>query len=261
MKVRSKIPYSIQDTVTMFQRCMFLSLRNLDAFLTGIGTPVLMMLLFVYVLGGAINVGNVNYVDYLVPGIILQCIGQCGSTTSISVNNDLKKGIIDRFRSMPIASWSVLTGHALAAMVRNIITAVLILGMAFLIGFRSKAGIVQWMIVIGILLLFMAAITWLSILIGLISSSAESANGISAFTMFLPYLSSGIVPTETMPTVLRAFAENQPMTPIIESIRSLLMNTTLDKPLFLAIIWCVGIFLAAYVGAVTVYKKRAEKEK
>jgi len=259
MKVRSGIAYLVQDTGTMFKRCMLLSLRNLDAFLTGIGTPILMMLLFVYVLGGAMNVGNLNYVDYLVPGIILQCIGQCGSTTAISVNNDLRKGITDRFRSMPIASSSVLTGHALAAMVRNIITTALILAMAYFIGFRPVAGVVHWLIVIGILLLFMAALTWLSIIFGLISGSAESANGISAIIMFLPYLSSGFAPTETMPTALRIFAEKQPMTPIIESIRSLLMNATMDENFLPAVLWCVGILIAAYVGAVTIYKRKAAK--
>lgn len=259
MKVMNKITYSIQDTLTMFQRCMLLSLRNLDAFLTGIGTPILMMLLFVYVLGGVMDVGDVNYVDYLVPGIILQCIGQCGSTTAISVNNDLKRGIIDRFRSMPIAGSSVLTGHALAAIVRNIITTSLILAMAFLIGFRPMAGIVQWIIVIGILLLFITAITWISIVFGLISGSAESANGMSAFIMFLPYLSSGFVPLETMPIALRIFAENQPMTPIIEAIRSLLMDTTIDGNFLSAILWCISMFLTAYVGAVMIYKKKAAK--
>lgn len=256
MKRIKRITLSIQDTLIMFKRCMMLSLRNLDAFFTGIGTPILMMLLFVYVLGGAINVGNVNYVDYLVPGIILQCIGQCGSTTAISVNYDLQKGIIDRFRSMPITTISVLTGHALAAIVRNIITTSLILAMAFLIGFRPIAGFREWIIAIGILLLFISAITWISIVFGLISSNAESANGISTFIMFLPYLSSGFVPTETMPRALRIFAENQPMTPIIEAIRSLLMKTTMDRNLFLAFFWSVGMLLISYGTAVIIYKKK-----
>lgn len=254
MKIKNKIIYFVQDTNTMFKRCMILSLRNLDAFLTGIGTPILMMLLFVYVLGGAMNIDNMKYLDYLVPGIILQCIGQCGSTTAISVNHDLKKGIIDRFRSMPITSSSVLTGHALAAILRNIITTSLILFMAFFIGFKPVADIMHWIIVIGILLLFMAAITWLSIIFGLISGSAESANGISAIIMFLPYLSSGFAPTNTMPKALRVFAENQPMTPIIEAIRSLLMNSTLDKNFLPAILWCVSILTIAYVLANLIYK-------
>lgn len=259
MEIKCKILYSLQDIMTMFKRCMLLSLRNLDAFLTGIGTPILMMLLFVYVLGGAMNVGNMNYVDFLVPGIILQCIGQCGSTTAISVNNDLKSGIIDRFGSMPISYSSVLTGHALAAIIRNIITVSLILILSYFIGFRPNAGIVQWGIVIGILLLFISGITWISIILGLISGSAESANGISAIIMFLPYLSSGFAPVETMPTALRIFAENQPMTPIIESIRSLLMNAALGENFIPAVAWCSGMLITAYIGAVLIYRSKTKK--
>lgn len=257
MRINNGIAYSIQDSLSMFKRCMILSLRNLDAFFTGIGTPVLLMLLFVYVLGGAMNVGELNYVDYLVPGIILQCIGQCGSITAISVNNDLKQGIIDRFRSMPIAGSSVLTGHGLAAMVRNIITTLVIIVMAFIIGFRPEAGFFEWLIVIGILLLFMAVITWFSILFGLIAGSAESANGISVIIMFLPYLSSGFAPTETMPEALRIFAENQPVTPIIESIRSLLMKAAPDDNLLPALLWCVGLLIVAYAAAMAVYKRKS----
>lgn len=249
---RKGTSYLLQDTLTMFKRCMYLSLRNLDAFLTGIGTPILMMLLFVYVLGGSMKVGNMNYVDYLVPGIILQCIGQCGVTTAISVNHDLKKGIINRFRSMPIARQSILTGHALAAIVRSTMTTFLVAAMAYFIGFRPAAGILQWILVIGILLLFMGVITWLSIIIGLLSGSAESANGISAAVMFLPYLSSGFAPTETMPVPLRVFCENQPMTPIIEAIRSLLMNVTLDENYISALLWCVGLLIVTYAGAVSI---------
>lgn len=258
MEIKNKMVYLVQDIMTMFKRCMILSLRNLDSFLTGIGTPILMMLLFVYVLGGAMKVDNMNYVDYLVPGIILQCIGQCGSTTAISVNRDLKSGIINRFRSMPIASSSVLTGHALSAMIRNIITTSLILVMALFIGFRPVAGVAAWLIVILILLLFMASITWFSIIFGLISNSTESANGISVIIMFLPYLSSGFAPTETMPAALQVFAQNQPMTPIIESIRSLLMNSMLDENFLPAVLWCIGMLIAAYFGAVIIYKKNQQ---
>lgn len=261
MKLKNKVLYSLQDSITMFKRCMKLSLRNLDAFLTGIGTPVLMMLLFVYVLGGAIHVGEMNYVDYLVPGIILQCIGQCGSTTAISINNDSRMGIIDRFRSMPISDTSILSGHAMAAMIRNIITALLIILIAFIIGFRPKAGIMEWIIVAALLLLFMAVITWISIIFGLISNSAESANGITALIMFLPYLSSGFAPTETMPTVLRIFAENQPMTPIIESMRSLLINGLLDKNFLSAVLWCLSLLIIAYVSAVKIYKKKCQQNR
>ncbi|MCH1983855.1 ABC transporter permease [Ruminococcus sp. OA3] len=259
MRTGEKIVCLAQDSRTMSERCILLSLRNPDAFLTGIGTPILMMLLFVCVLGGAMKTGSANYVDYLVPGIILQCIGQCGCTTAVSVNIDLKGGMVDRFRSMPVAASSVLAGHVFAAMVRNIITAVLVFGMAFLIGFRPSAGGAQWLIVAGILLLFMAAMTWISMILGLIAGGAESANGISAVIMFLPYLSSGFAPTETMPAALRFFAERQPMTPIAESIRSLLINAELDACFLPAVLWCVGLLIAAHAGAVMIYKKKTKR--
>lgn len=260
MKITTRIQYTTLDSLTMFKRCMFLSIRNLDAFLTGIGTPIIMMLLFGYVLGGAMNVGNnVSYIDYIVSGIILQCIGQSASTTAISVNNDMKQGIIARFRSMPITRSSVLSGHALAAIIRSSVTTSFVILMALIIGFRPKAGIIEWLIVIGLLLLFILAITWLSIIFGLISNSAEGANAIAVLISVLPYVSSGFVPTESMPKYLRIFAENQPMTPIIESIRSLLLDKSIHEDFLLAIIWCVVILIISYVLAIQIYKRKLSK--
>lgn len=256
MKERNRIERVVLDAVTMFKRCLLLSMRSLDALLTSIAQPILLMLLFVYVFGGSMDVGGMNYINYIVPGVILQCIGQCATITAISVNNDMKRGIVDRFRSMPIAKSSVLIGHALSAVVRNIITTSLLIGLALLIGFRPTAGITQWFAVIGILLLFMLAITWISIIFGLIAGSAESASSFAVVTIVLPYLSSGFVTTETMPAALRIFAENQPMTPIIESIRSLLMNATLDENFLPAVLWCVGMLIVAYVGAIILYNRK-----
>lgn len=249
----------MQDVMTMFKRCILLSLRNLDVLFTGIAQPVLLMVLFVYVLGGAMNVGDMDYVNYIVPGVILQCVGQCAASTAISVNNDIKKGIIDRFRSLPIAKSSVLTGHALAAIVRNIITTFLIVVVALLIGFRPAANISQWLGAAGILFLYIMAITWLSIMFGIISSSAESAQALTIIVMLLPYLSSGFVTTETMPAALRIFAENQPLTPIIEAIRSLLLDLPTDGYILVSVIWCAGILIASYVGAVQAYKHKLSK--
>lgn len=256
MKEKNRIKNAVLDIAIMFKRCLLLSMRSLDALLTSIAQPILLMLLFVYVLGGSMDVGEMSYVNYIVPGVIVQCIGQCTTITAISVNNDMKRGIVDRFRSMPITNSSVLTGHALSAVVRNIITTSLLIGLALLIGFNPTAGIAQWLAVIGILLLFMLAITWISIIFGLIANSAESASSFAVVTIALPYLSSGFVTTETMPTALRIFAGNQPMTPIIESIRSLLMNGMLDENFLPAVLWCVGMLIVAYVGAVTIYKRK-----
>ena len=259
MKILSKIKYAVMDSFTMFKRCMLLSFRNLDSLITGILIPVLMMFLFVYVFGGSMNVGDGSYVNYIVPGVILQCVGQCAAITAISVNNDMKKGIIDRFRSMPITKSSVLTGHASAAIIRNMVTTALVIGVALLIGFRPTANITQWLVVIGILFIYIMAITWLSIIFGLVSNSAESAQVISIVILLLSYFSSGFVATESMPTALRAFAENQPLTPIIETIRSLLMNTLTDGNMIIAITWCIAIFAVSYMIAVQIYRRRLAK--
>lgn len=259
MKIAERMKCAIQVSMTMCKRCVLLAMRNLDALFAGFAQPVLLMILFVYVFGSSIDVGVANYTNYIVPGVILQCIGQCSTITAISINNDLKKGIIDRFRSMPISKSSVLTGHALAAIVRNIITTALVIGVAFLIGFRPTANLEHWLLAIGILLLYITAITWLSIIFGLISSSAESAQMIAVITIMLPYLSSGFVKTESMPTALRVFSENQPLTPIIEAMRSSLMNTSTDGNLLIAILWCVGIFVISYVVAVKIFERKVAK--
>jgi len=259
MKTTTRMGNMIQDVLTMFKRCMLMTVRNIDALFTGIAQPALLMFLFVYVFGGAMNVGNIDYVNYIVPGVILQCIGQCAGITAISVNNDLKKGIIDRFRSLPIAKSSVLIGHALAAVVRNVITTVLIIIVALLIGFRPTANLIQWLAAMGILFLYILAITWLSIIFGLISSSAESAQGLTIVCILLPYISSGFVTTETMPAALRIFAENQPLTPIIESVRALLLNTSPDGKILISVIWCLGILFISYIIAVQLYKHKLSK--
>lgn len=251
-----RIKYALLDTVTMFKRCMLLSLRNFEALFTSIAQPVLLMLLFVYIFGGAMDVGDMDYVNFIVPGVILQCISQSASITAISVNNDMKMGIMNRFRSMPITSSSLLTGHAMASIVRNTITTSLVVGVALLIGFRPSAGVTQWLIVFGVLFLFIMAITWLSVVFGLTANSTESAQALTIIMILLPYFSSGFTPTETMPTPLRVFAENQPMTPIIEAVRSLLMNATTDENLFPALLWCVGILVVSYIAATQIYKKK-----
>lgn len=255
----NRLGNALQDVMTMFKRCMLITLRNIDALFVGIVQPVMLMLLFVYVLGGSMNVGDFDYVNYIVPGVILQCIGQCAGITAISVNNDLKNGIIDRLRSLPIAKSSVLTGHAMTAVVRNIITTLLVIAAALLIGFRPSANFAGWMAAIGIMFLYILAITWLSILFGLISNSAESAQGLTIIGILLPYLSSGFVKTETMPAALRIFAENQPLTPIIEAIRSLLLNTPTDGNILISVIWCIGIFVVAYIVSTRIYKNKVAK--
>lgn len=245
------------DTLTMTERCLKLSARNIDTFLTCLILPVLMMILFVYVLGGAMNVGNASYVNYIVPGIILQCIGQCASTTAITVNHDLRSGIIDRFCTLPIRHTSVLSGHVCSAVLRNLLTTGIVILAALAVGFRPSAQIWDWLIVFVIVLLYILAISWISVYLGLRASSAEGAGAYAVFAVVLPYLSSGFAPTETMPKLMRMFAEHQPMTPMIESMRALLLGETVDTAtLFLAFAWCLGLSLFFYVLSRRTFRNR-----
>lgn len=251
-----KMKYAAIDTATMFKRCMLLSFRNLDVLLTSVLLPVMMMLLFVFLFGGALNVGDVDYVNYVVPGVIVMSIGYCAAITAVSVNTDMTKGIIDRFRSMPISHSSILTGHVLASVARNYLSTILVIIVAIAIGFRPVADIGEWAIVAGILLLYMLVITWFAVLFGLFAKTADGAGTFSFFILFFPYLSSGFVPIETMPMVLQVFSKNQPLTPVIETLRSLLMHSSVDEHLLPAILWCMGLLLFAYTASVRVYRRK-----
>lgn len=251
------IKYSILDTITMSKRCMLLSIRNLDAVITSVLLPAMMMLLFVYLFGGTMNVGDVDYVNYVVPGVLILSIGYCAAVTAVSINTDMTKGIIDRFRSMPIAKSSVLAGHVFASVGRNFSAAILVVIVALIIGFRPAAGFMEWLIAAGILLLYMLVITWSAVLFGLVAKSADGAGTFSFFILFFPYLSSGFVPPDAMPAFLRVFSENQPLTPIIEAIRSLLMHSAADEHLLPAVLWCVGLLLLSYAASMQVYRYKA----
>lgn len=244
----NKKPSIFGDTLTMTGRCLLMSKRNIDTLLTSVILPVLMMVLFVYVLGGAMNVGDLSYVNYIVPGVILQCIGQCASTTAISVSNDMKSGIIDRFCTMPINKTSILSGHVISALLRNYLTTIIVIAAAFLVGFRPSAQAIDWLLAAVIVLLYIIAISWISVFIGIQANSSEGAGAVAVFAVVLPYLSSGFAPLETMPKYLKIFAEYQPMTPIIESIRMLLLGEPLNmNTLFKAGAWCLGLWLSFYL--------------
>jgi len=244
------------DSWIMTSRCLLTSLRNPEAIGTAIFVPAIVMLLFGFIFGGVVDVGAFSYIDYIVPGIILQTVAQAVTSTAISVNNDMKKGIIDRFRSMDIAKSAVLTGHVLAAVVRNLITTVIVFGVAVAIGVRPQAGFADWLIIAGILVLYMLAITWIAVICGLIAKTPESAGSMPFLLFLLPYISSGFVPVETLPSWLRWFAEHQPMTPIIDSIRALMLNTPTGGALPIALIWSAGITVVAFTIAVQIYKRR-----
>ena len=246
----------LSDSWTMSRRCLRTTFRNPEAFGTAIIVPAFVMLLFGLIFGNIMDVGSYRSIDFIVPGIILQTVAQGATASAVNVNNDMMKGIMDRFRSMPIAKSAVLTGHVLAAVVRSMITTAVAIGIAIAIGFRPQAGFVDWLIIAGILILFMLAITWIAVICGLIAKAPESAGTYPFMLFILPYVSSGFAPTETMPRGIRWFAENQPMTPIIDSVRALMLNTPTGDVLPLALLWSVGIIILTFTIAVQIYKRK-----
>ncbi|MGG5368443.1 ABC transporter permease [Enterococcus sp. AZ196] len=248
------------DTIIMSKRCLTLSMRNIDTVLTSLVSPLLLLLLFVSLFGGVIEVGGISYINYIFPGVILQCVGQCAATTAIRVSNDIKQGIIDRFLTMPIKKSSILTGHVLEAMIRNLLTIITLIIVGLVIGFRPEAQIHEWLLAIGIILLFVAALSWSAVLFGILASSPEGASGFSIVAIVLPYLSSGFVPVDTMPRWLQFFAENQPMTPLIETVRALLLEKKLEmNDLLLSLIWFLSLIMLFYVLSRSAFKRKMLK--
>ncbi|WP_217558650.1 ABC transporter permease [Paenibacillus sp. GbtcB18] len=244
------------DISVMLGRSMRHIFRSMDTIVTVTIMPIAMLLLFVYVFGGAIQTGTDNYVNYLLPGILLMAIASGISYTSFRLFTDVQRGIFERFHTMPISRSALLWGHVLTSLLSNAISVVVIILAALLMGFRSSAGVLPWLVVAGILALFTLALTWVAAIAGL---SAKTVDGASAFSypiIFLPFISSAFVPTESMPTAVRVFAENQPVTSIVEAIRALLSGQPLGSDIWIAIAWCVGIMLLAYIFAMRVYKKR-----
>jgi ABC-2 type transport system permease protein len=243
-------------TGVLLGRLMRNILRSPDTIITVAITPIMMMLLFVYVFGGAIETGTDNYVDYLLPGILLITIASGVAYTSLRLFNDVKSGLMARFISMPIKRSSVLWAHVLTSLVSNALTVVVVILVALLMGFRPSADILDWLAVGGILVLFTLALTWLAVIPGLTARSMEGATAYSYPLIFLPFISSAFVPTETMPKIVRAFAENQPVTSIVNSIRALLFEGTVGNDIWISLAWCVGIMVIAYFIASKVFKRQ-----
>jgi ABC-2 type transport system permease protein len=245
----------LTDAVTMSGRSLRMARRNLDVLLTSLLLPVLIMLLFVYLFGGAIESGT-RYVTYVVPGVVLLSAGFGAATTAVSVTTDLTGGIVDRFRSLDVAGASILAGHVAASVVRNIASTVLVFAVAFAIGFRPSAGPLDWLAAVGILVVFIVAISWLSAAFGLVARSPEAAGGFSFLVMFLPYPSSAFVPVETMPGWLHGIANNQPVTPVIETLRGLLLDTPVGASPWKALAWSLAILVAAVTASGVLFRRR-----
>jgi ABC-2 type transport system permease protein len=248
--------YVFIDMSVMLGRSMRHIFRSLDTIITVTISPIVIMLLFVYILGGAIQTGTDNYVNYILPGILLMTIANGIGYVSYRLFLDKQRGIFERFHSMPIARSAALWGHVLTSLVSNTISVAVIILIALIMGFRSSAGILSWLAVAGILALFTLALTWVAAISGLSAKSADGA-GVFAFAIhLLPFISSAFVPTASMPGLVRAFAENQPVTFIVDAIRSLLAGQPVGNDIWIALAWCVGIMLVAYVFAMRAYKKR-----
>src|SRR5215475_4284349 len=241
------------DSTVLLGRSLRHITRSMDTIITTTIMPIAFMLLFVYVFGGAINSGSDSYVDYLLPGILLITIASGIAYTAFRLFLDMKSGIVERFQSMPIARSSVLWAHVLTSLVANLISVVVVVGVALLIGFRSGAGVLAWLAVAGILILFTLALTWIAVIPGLSAKSADGANAFAYPLIFLPFISSAFVPTDTMPGAVRAFAENQPVTTIVNAIRDLLTQQPVGTDIWIALAWLVGVLIVAYAFAMVTY--------
>jgi ABC-2 type transport system permease protein len=252
--------HALSDTATLTGRSLTHILRSPDTIITTALMPIAFLLLFVFVFGGAIDIGQGagegSYVSYLLPGILLITVASGIAYTAYRLFLDLQGGIFERFQSMPIARSATLWAHVLTSVVANLVSVAIVIGVALLLGFRSGAGVLAWLAVAGILTLFTLALTWLAVIAGLTAKSVDGASAFSYPLIFLPFLSSAFVPTESMPGPVRWFAENQPVTSIVNSIRALLAEQPVGGEIWIALAWCVGILLVAMVVASVVYRRR-----
>jgi ABC-2 type transport system permease protein len=249
-------PHFFSDTTVMLKRSLRHILRSPDTIITTAVMPIAFMLLFRYVFGGAIKTGAGNYVNYLMPGILLIAIASGISYTAYRLFQDMQGGIFERFHSMPITRSSVLWGHVLTSLVANAISVVVIVAVGLIMGFRSSAGVLPWLAVAGVLILFTLTLTWLAVIAGLTAKSTDGASAFAYPLIFLPFISSAFVPTATMPGPVRAFAENQPVTSIVNTIRDLLAQQPAGNAIWTALAWCAAVLVVAYACAMLAYRRK-----
>jgi ABC-2 type transport system permease protein len=246
----------LRDTNALLGRSLRHILRSPDTIITTAITPIVMLLMFVYVFGGAIDTGGGRYVNYLLPGILLITVVSGVAYTALRLFTDVSSGIFERFQSMPIARSAVLWGHVLTSLIANLISLVLVVVVALAIGFRSGAGVVAWLEVLGIIVLFTLALTWLAVSAGLVAKSPDGAGAFAYPLLFLPFVSSAFVPTTGMPAPVEWFAEHQPVTSIVNTLRNLYADQPLGNDLWTALAWCVGLLVVAYALALRTYHRK-----
>jgi ABC-2 type transport system permease protein len=248
--------HTIGDSSVLLGRSLRHIFRSADTIITTAITPIAILLLFVYVFGGAIDTGDEAYVNYVLPGILLIAIASGIAYTAVRLFTDLQSGIFERFHSMPVARSSVLWAHVLTSLVANGLTVVIIVGVGLLMGFRTAASPLDWLAVAGILALFTLALTWIAIVAGLSAKTVDGAAGFSYPLIFLPFISSAFAPTDTMPGPVRFFAENQPVTSIVTTIQDLFAQRPVGSDIWVALAWCLGLLIAAYAFAMVTYRKK-----
>ncbi len=252
--------YFFADTAVLTGRSLRHVLRSPDTIITTAIMPIAMMLLFVFVLGGAIDTGQPpgtdSYVNYLLPGILLITIASGIAYTAVRLFTDLSGGIVERFQSMPIVCSSVLWAHVLTSVVANAVSLIVVVGVAVLMGFRASTGVLEWLAAAAILILFTLALTWIAVIPGLTAKSVDGASAFSYPLIFLPFISSAFVPTESMPGPVRAFAENQPVTSIVNTIRTLFAGKPVGTDIWVAMTWCIGTLVVAYAFAMVSYRRK-----
>jgi ABC-2 type transport system permease protein len=258
----STFAYAVRDSRTMLRRNLRRMLRYPSMTLVLVGIPVILLLLFVYVFGGTLgaglggtSAGRAEYANYVVPGILLMSIASGATGTATSIAMDMTEGIVARFKTMAIFRPSVLAGHVIGNVIQTVISLALLVAVALLVGFRPNANPIEWLAVAGILVAVCVAITWLSVAFGLVSKTVEGASNLPMPLILLPFLGSGFVPTESMPTAMRWFADYQPFTPIMETVRGLLLGTGIGINAWLAVAWCVAITVVGYVWAKRLYNR------
>ncbi|MBD8063317.1 ABC transporter permease [Oceanitalea stevensii] len=249
--------HALGDTGVLTGRSLRHILRSPDTIITTAITPIALMLLFVYVLGGAIDTGGEgSYVDYLLPGILLITIASGIAYTSYRLFLDMQGGIVERFRTMPITRSSVLWAHVLTSVVANLVSVAIVIGVALLMGFRTDASVGEWLAVVGILALFTLALTWVAVIAGLAARTVDGASAFSYPLIFLPFISSAFVPTDTMPAPVAWFAEHQPVTAIVDTVRALFAGEPVGSDIWVALAWLVGILAVAYAAAAAMYRRK-----
>jgi len=259
----STLSFALRDSTTMLRRDIRHSLRNLTGTLSGLLVPIIILVLFVYVFGGAVGAGlggvahSGAYIDYLAPGIIILTVGSGCTTTALNLCADMNEGIITRFRTMAIFRASVLTGQVLGSLIRTLISVCLVIGVALLMGFRPTANPVAWIAALGLIALFTFALTWMGVVFGLVGKTPAGANSLSLIFQLLAFTSSALVRPDSMSGGVRWFAEYQPFTPVIDTLRGLLLGTPIGNSAVLAVAWCVGLTLVGYLWARAVYNRNS----